>query len=73
MEKPAPGATLDWGVGHYERAELLRPAAEALVELAAVRPGDDRRSCHHGAQRFGAGPIYAASEGVRRISVPSGR
>lgn len=41
MDKPAPGATLDWGVGHYERtAELLRPAAEALVELAAVRPGE---------------------------------
>jgi len=32
---------LDWGIGHYERtAELLRPAAEVLVDAAAIRPGE---------------------------------
>ena len=41
MEKPAAGPAPDWGVGYYERtAELLLPAAEALVELAAVRAGE---------------------------------
>lgn len=41
MTRSAPPSAPDWGVGHYERtAELLLPAAQALVELAEVRPGD---------------------------------
>lgn len=32
---------IDWGVGHYERtAEMLHPAAEALVRAAGVLPGE---------------------------------
>lgn len=38
---PGERAFLDWGIGHYERtAQLLRPAAEVLVDAAGVRPGE---------------------------------
>lgn len=41
MREPAAGRALDWGVGHYERtAELLLPAAQVVVDVAAVRPGE---------------------------------
>ena len=31
----------DWGIGHYETtAEQLFPAARAVVESAAIRPGE---------------------------------
>ena len=35
------GPAVDWGIGHYERtAEMLRPAAQVLVEHAALTPGE---------------------------------
>ena len=41
MGTPPAGQALDWGVGHYERtAELLLPAAQVVVDVAAVRPGE---------------------------------
>ncbi len=40
MTKPG-GPTLDWGVGHYERtAQVLLPAAQVLVDAAAVVAGE---------------------------------
>lgn len=41
MKKPPAGQALDWGVGHYERtAELLLPAAHVVVDVAALRLGE---------------------------------
>lgn len=41
MGKSAGGPTLDWGVGHYERtAQMLLPAAQVLVDAAALRVGE---------------------------------
>ena len=41
MGKPPAGQALDWGVGHYERtAELLLPAAHVVVDVAALRLGE---------------------------------
>jgi len=41
MDKPAGAQTVDWGVGHYERtAQMLLPAAQVLVDAAALQPGE---------------------------------
>lgn len=41
MRKPPAGQNLDWGVGHYERtADMLMPAAQVVVDVAALRPGE---------------------------------
>ena len=41
MDEPAAATTVDWGVGHYERtAQLLRPAAQVLIDAAELRPGE---------------------------------
>ena len=41
MGKSAGGPTLDWGVGHYERtAQMLLPAAQVLVDAAALLVGE---------------------------------
>jgi SAM-dependent methyltransferase len=41
MGKPSAAQALDWGVGHYERtAEKLLPAAQVVVDVAAVRAGE---------------------------------
>jgi SAM-dependent methyltransferase len=41
MSEPAAGSALDWGVGHYERtAEMLLPAAQVLVDVAALQKGE---------------------------------
>lgn len=42
MGEPPAGRVPDWGVGHYERtAEMLLPAAQVLVDVAALR-ADER-------------------------------
>lgn len=41
MGSPPPRQGPDWGVGHYERtAAVLLPAAQVVVDVAAVRPGE---------------------------------
>lgn len=41
MGKPPAGRAPDWGLGHYERtAEMLLPAAQVVVDVAAVRTGE---------------------------------
>ena len=41
MGKRLAGQAPDWGVGHYERtAEVLLPAAQVLVDVAALRSGE---------------------------------
>jgi len=41
MTGPGSRATVDWGVGNYERtARLLLPAAQVLVDAAALRAGE---------------------------------
>lgn len=41
MGEPPAGRALDWGVGCYERtAEVLLPAAQVVVDVAALRAGE---------------------------------
>lgn len=72
MDQPATGTRPDWGAGHYERtADLLLPAAEVLVGLAAVRPGERVLDVGCGT---GNAALLAAAAGAAVIAVdPSER
>lgn len=66
------GVALDWGVGAYERtAERLLPAAEVLVDTAAVQPGEHVLDLGCGT---GNAALLAAARGARITAVdPSDR
>ena len=71
MEKPAR-SVLDWGTGTYERtAEQLLPAAEVLVDAAAIEPGERVLDLGCGT---GNAALLAAARGARVTAVdPSER
>src|SRR2546421_8721222 len=60
-------AALDWGVGRYETtAEELRPVAAAVVERAAISPGDRVVDVGCGT---GNAALLAALRGARTVGV----
>ncbi|MFN2536964.1 MAG: class I SAM-dependent methyltransferase [Mycobacteriales bacterium] len=72
MGKPPTPATLDWGIGSYERtAELLLPAARFLVEKASPQPGERVLDLGCGT---GSAALLAAASGAHVTAVdPSPR
>jgi ubiquinone/menaquinone biosynthesis C-methylase UbiE len=60
-------AMVDWGAGNYERAAAeLEPVARAVVERAALRPGEDVIDVACGTRNAA---LLAAAYGVRVIGV----
>lgn len=58
---------MDWGQGHYERiADQIQPAAEAVIGVAAPRPGQTVADLGTGT---GNGALLAAERGARVIGV----
>lgn len=66
------GSTLDWGIGYYERtAQMLLPAAQVLVDAAAVQTGERVLDLGSGT---GNAALLAAAAGARVTAVdPSSR
>lgn len=72
VAEPAARPVVDWGAGHYENtAAVLLPAAELLVQAAAVRPGERVLDVGTGT---GNAAVLAAAAGADVLAVdPSER